>query len=129
MIKLQFSNTIHNLLTNSQMEKLCHFLLFNSLALYKVMTYSGNASQPIKLIGNVSSIPSRDSSIKVFLVCTLHIRDLIKISMSSIVYFYQQQALVQVSIPFHMWKLRHHSLCTPPSPQTVYVYRAHGMKG
>ena len=52
MIKLQFVNTTHNLLTKFYMEKTDHFLLFNFLTWYKVITYTGNASKPMKLTGD-----------------------------------------------------------------------------
>ena len=54
MIKLQFLNTTHNLLTKFYMENIGPFLLFNFLTWYKAITYTGNASWPLaKLIGDV----------------------------------------------------------------------------
>ena len=47
---------------------------------------------------------------------------LIKVLMPSLVSFYQGLALIQVSTPFHMWKLRFHGACTYPL-LTMYVCR------
>ena len=49
-----------------------------------------------------------------FLVRTLHIRQVIKVSMSPIVSFYQGLSLAQVSAPLHMWKLRFYGVRTSP---------------
>ena len=56
MIKLQFLNTTPNLLTKFHMEKIGPFVLFNFLTWYKVITCTGNASRPMKLIGGVFNV-------------------------------------------------------------------------
>ena len=52
-IKLQFLNVTQNLLTKFHIGKIGPFLLFNFLIWYKVITYTGNASWLMKLIGAV----------------------------------------------------------------------------
>ena len=59
-----------------------------------------------------SSTWSRDFISKRFWVRILHIRHVITLLMPFIISFYQGPALVQVSAPFHMWKLRFHCVCT-----------------
>ena len=56
MIKLQLLNTTHNFLTNFHTEKLGPILLFSFLTWYKVMSYTGNASWPMKLISGVFNL-------------------------------------------------------------------------
>ena len=80
------------------------FLLFKFLTWYKVITYTGNVSCPVSLYVT-SSIWSDDFISKRCLIRALHITHVIKVLMSSIVSFYQGLPLVQVSSPFHMWKL------------------------
>ena len=46
---------------------------------------------------------------------------MIKVLMSSIVYFYQRQAQVKVSTPFHMQKFRFHGVCTSPFKPYMYT--------
>ena len=58
---------------------------------------------------------------KRFLVRTLYIRHVIKVQMPSIVCFYQRQALVQVSTPFHMRKLRFHGCVRTPFKPCMYT--------
>ena len=48
-------------------------------------------------------------------------RHVIKVLMSSIVYFYQRKALVQVSTPFFMRKLTFHGVCTFPFKPCMYT--------
>ena len=56
MIKLQFLNTAHNLLTKFHMEKVGPFLLFNFLTWYKVITYILNVSWTMKFIGDAFTL-------------------------------------------------------------------------
>ena len=55
MIKLQFLNTTHILLTKFHMKKIGFFLLLNFLT-YDVITYTGNVSWPMKLIEDVFTL-------------------------------------------------------------------------
>ena len=104
MIKVQFLNTIHNLLTKFPMEKIGSFLLFNFPACYKVIIYTGGASCPMKLIGDVFNLTTW-FYLKTVSRPYFTYKHVIKVLMSSIASFYQKLALIQVSTPFHMWKL------------------------
>ena len=64
----------------------------------------------MNLTGDVLNLIT-DFISKQFLVRALHIRHMVKVLMSSIV-FCQRLSLVYVSTGFHMWKLRFHGLCT-----------------
>ena len=68
-----------------------------------------------------SSTWSLDFISKRFLVRTIHIKHVIKVLMSSVVSFYQGLALIQVSTPFHMWKLRFHVVCASPFKPCMYT--------